>query len=548
MLNEEKCMIRIDRRQLIATSALGLGGLLLPAGQLAAQALSAARGFTHNVASGEPDTDSVLLWTRFVGSGASAHVRAQIAETPDFARIIATNEMITGPWRDWTAKITLDGLAPGRRYHYRFIGDDGSISPTGLTRTLPAGRTARFNLGIFSCSNLPFGEFNAYGHAAARDEIDAVMHLGDYFYEYKRGNYPADSARWDLVQPQTEILALADYRLRYASYRADPNLQAVHNRHPMIVSMDDHESSNDSWEGGAQNHQADEGEWHTRRAAAIQAWREWMPVDDQPYKSYQIGTLGTLFRTDTRLLMRSAEPEIEALFAERDVQAALARFKRERWRDPAVTMMGTTQESWLAHGLKASVRAKTRWQVVGTGTIMGETFMPRQAASWLKPDASEREKRYTLAGLELAKAGLPFNFDNWGGYPAARSRLLAGAQAASANLIMLAGDSHNAWAYELSNNGRPAGVEFAGHAVTSPGYEASTKGTDPAVIAAAIVQSSPELKWADTSRRGYMALTLTPEAATNEWVFMQTIAERSLATQPSHRMRVRPGKAKLETV
>lgn len=422
------------------------------------------------------------------------------------------------------------------------------MSPVGRTKTLPAGAEPRFNLAVFSCSNLPFGEFNAYGHAAARDDIDLTMHLGDYFYEYKRGAYPDNNARWDLVQPQTEVLSLADYRLRYASYRADPQLQAIHNRHPMIASMDDHESANDSWEGGAQNHQPDEGDWNVRKAAAFQAYREWMPVDDMPYKTYDLGDLGTIFRTDTRLIARSSEFDTDALFKAPDIAAALAAFKAKAWRDPAQTMMGTTQESWLTHGLKASVRGKKRWQIVGTGTIMGETYMPREAASWLPADAGERAKRYTLGGIELAKAGLPFNFDNWGGYPAARARLLGAAQAAGANLVMLSGDSHNAWAYELANNGRPAGVEFAGHAVTSPGYESSTKGTDPQVIAAAIVRSSPELKWADTSRRGYMALTLTPNAATNEWVFMQTIAERSTATQRPHRMRVKAGAAKLETV
>jgi alkaline phosphatase D len=542
-------MIHIDRRQLIATAAFGVGGLMLPGGAAMAQAWLAARGFTHNVASGEPDVDSVLLWTRFVGSGKSAHVRAEISETPDFATIIAKNEMITGPWRDWTVKITLDGLQPGRRYHYRFVAENGSMSPVGRTKTLPAGTVSAFNLAVFSCSNLPFGMFNAYGHAAARDDIDLVMHLGDYFYEYKRGGYPDDNPRWDLVQPQTELIHLADYRLRYASYRTDPDLQAIHNRHPMIVSMDDHESANDSWEGGAQNHQPDEeGVWSARRAAAMQAYREWMPIDDAPYKSYEIGALGTLFRTDTRLLMRSSEPEIDNLFGATDVQAALAKFKRERWPDPAVTMMGTTQESWLAHGLKASARAKKRWQVVGTGTIMGETYMPGEAVNWIAKDAAERSKRYTLNGIELAKAGLPFNFDNWGGYPAARARLLDAAQAAPANLVMLAGDSHNAWAYELSNRGRAVGVEFAGHAVTSPGYESSTQGTDPKVIAAALVKSSPELKWCDTSRRGYMRLALAPDVATNEWVFMDTIKTRSMAVGTAHRMRVKAGTAKLETV
>jgi alkaline phosphatase D len=541
-------MIRIDRRQLIATSAFGIGGLLLPGGQLAAQVLAVARGFTHNVASGEPDNESVLLWTRYVGGGNSARVRAEISEAPDFLRIVARNEMITGPWRDWTVKITLDGLAPARRYHYRFIAEDGTISPVGRTKTLPVGRTANFNLAVFSCSNLPFGMFNAYGHAAARDDIDLTMHLGDYFYEYKRGNYPDNNPRWDLIQPQTEIISLADYRLRYASYRADPDLQAIHNRHPMIASMDDHESSNDSWEGGAQNHQSDEGDWNTRRSAAIQAYREWMPIDDTPYKAYELGDLGTLFRTETRLNTRSPEADVDGLLTAPDVAAALAAFKRDKWIDPAITMMGTTQESWLAHGLKASVRAKKAWQLVGTGTIMGQTFMPAEAENWLAKDSPERSKRFTLNGITLAKAGLPFNFDNWGGYPAARARLLSAAQAASANLIMLAGDSHNAWAYELSNNGRGAGVEFAGHSVTSPGYESSTKGTDPKTVAAAVMKASPELKWADTSRRGYMRLSLTPTAATNDWVFMDTIATRSLASSAVHRMRVKPGAAKLETV
>jgi alkaline phosphatase D len=542
-------MIRIDRRQLITTAAFGLGGLVLPGGVAMAQVLSAARGFTHNVASGEPDVDSVLLWTRYVGDGGSAHVRAQISDTPDFARVIATNEMITGPWRDWTVKITLDGLMAGRRYHYRFVAADGSMSPVGRTKTLPIGAVQRVNLAVLSCSNIGFGYFNAYAHAAARSDLDLWVHLGDYLYEARLGIYPSlqEAVRPTEIVPTTELLHLADYRMRYAGYRSDPDLQALHARHPMIASMDDHESGNDSWEGGAQAHQADEGDWNIRRAAAIQAYREWMPIDDAPYKAYQLGDLGTFFRTDTRLLMRSSEPEIDAVFKEADVQAALAKFKRERWADPAVTMMGTTQESWLAHGLKASVRAKKRWQIVGTGTIMGETYMPREAGVWLKPDAPDRNKQYILRGIEFTKASLPFNFDNWGGYPAARGRLLSAAQAASANLVMLAGDSHNAWAYELSNKGRAVGVEFAGHAVTSPGYEYSSS-ADPKVVAAALLKSSPELKWADTSRRGYMALTLTPTAATNEWVFMQTVTTRSLATQGSHRMRVKPGVAKLETV
>ncbi|MDB5713219.1 MAG: alkaline phosphatase [Sphingomonadales bacterium] len=541
-------MNRIDRRQLITTAAFGLGGLMLPTGSLFAQVLSTARGFTHNVASGEPATDSILLWARFVGQGDSAHVKVEVSETTDFKRIVAGGQMITGPWRDWTAKITVDGLSPGSTYHYRFIGEDGAISPTGRTRTLPQGSVDRFNIAIFSCSNLPTGEFNAYAHAARRDDIDVLLHLGDYLYENKPRDFPVATGRRDRVEPLGELLSLADYRLRYASYRADPNLQAIHNRHPMILSMDDHESANDSWEGGAGNHEPAEGDWTVRKLMALQAYREWLPVGDQPYNSYDIGNLATLFRTETRLLARSHQPDVARLLTSPDVPAALSSFRKGPWRDPAMTMMGTTQESWLTHGLRASTATGKRWQIVGVGTIVGETFMPREAAQWLAPDMPQRAKSYTLGGLEMTKAGLPFNYDNWSGYPAARARLLGAAQQANANLLVVSGDSHNAWSYELSNDGKRAGVEFAGHAVSSNGYETSTRGTDPKIIAAAMVRSSPELKWCDTSQRGYMMLTLTKTAATNEWIFMQTVATPSIAIQPSHRMRVRLGSATLETV
>jgi alkaline phosphatase D len=542
-------MIRIDRRQLIATAAFGLGGLILPGGALLAQTLLGARGFTHNVASGEPGTDSMLFWTRFVGTGDSAHVKVEVSETTDFARVVSGGEMITGPWRDWTAKITVDGLSPGKTYHYRFIGEDGAISPVGRTRTLPQDDVRRFRIGVFSCANLPAGEFNAYAHAAGRDDVDVMLHLGDYFYENKReGNTLTASPRWDRIQPQTKLLSLADYRLRYASYRMEPALQALHNRHAMILSMDDHELADDAWEGGAGDHLAGDGDWITRKLAAAQAYREWLPVDDLPYKAYDIGGLATLFRTDTRMLARSQYPATAKLLASSDVSAALAAFRDGPWRDPAATMMGTTQESWLAHGLQASTAARKPWQIVGVGTIVGQSYMPEEAASWLSPDATALAKRYIPAGVELAKAGLSFNFDNWGGYPAARGRLLAAGQRAKANLVVLSGDSHNAWAYELRNADKRAGVEFAGHAVCSNGFEVPTKGTDPKIIAAAMLRTSPELKWCDTSKRGYMMLTLTPTAATNEWIFMQSVATPNIVTQPSHRMRVIAGSATLETL
>ena len=534
--------IRIDRRSLILTGTLGLGAYAIPG--FAQGPNWIADGFTHSVASGEPGATSMLLWTRYVGKGDSAKLRVEVSESADFARLTAGGEAITGPWRDWTTKIVVTGLKPGTRYHYRFVAPDGSFSPVGRTRTLPQGDAARFGIAVFSCSNLGFGYFNAYAHAAARDDIDLAVHLGDYIYEYPQGNYPAlDQVVANRLQlPATEIFHLADYRLRYASYRADPDLQALHAAKPMLIQWDDHESANDSWEGGAQNHTpGKEGDWNLRRGAAMQAWREWMPVSDEPWKAYEIGTLATLLRTETRLLGRTKPYSAGSFFEAADPVAALKAFRDGAWQDPAMTMMGWEQEAWIAAELKRSVKAGTRWQVTGFGTIMGRQVAPKQAMEWLKPDAPESSKRYVKAGVTLASVGLPSNLDNWGGYPAARARFLKAAQAANANLVVIAGDSHNAWAYDLAQDGKPAGVEFAGHAVTSPGYESSTA-TDPKVIARALVDANPELKWCDTSRRGYMAMTLTPHTVRNDWMFADTVRQRTPAASIGHTATVRRGR------
>lgn len=537
----------IDRRALLTTAAFGIGGLILPGGSLAAQSLLGATGFTHGVASGEPDSDSMLLWTRYVSaSGAPSKVRAEISTSPDFARLAGGGQMTTGPWRDHTVKITVDGLSPGTRYFYRFIGPDGTVSPIGRTRTLPVGKTAKFNIAVFSCSNLGFGFFNAYGHAAARDEIDLVVHLGDYFYEYGRGEYDSGAEFAKRILPETEIYDLADYRLRYASYRADPDLQALHAAFPMIASPDDHESANDSWEGGAENHQPDEGNWSSRKNVATQVWHEWMPVSELPWKSYDIGDLATYFRTDTRTIARSRQNSYASIIRGHDPDQALAAFRDGAWQDPAATMMGTEQENWLWHAFRRASQEKKTWHVLGVGTNIGYNATPPDALDWLEPDTSERTKSYFRNGIAAGKAGLPYNLDNWGGYPKAKSRLLSAAQSVDANLIAVTGDSHNAWAFDLIEGGKAAGVEFGGHSVTSPGIESATGARDPDKIVRSLVANSKELRWADPSNRGYMLVSLTPAAASNEWVFMETVKARSTATKASHRMKVRPGRKVLE--
>lgn len=538
--------LQIDRRSLLVTAGFGLGGLIIPGGSAAAQALLGLTGFTHNVASGEPGPDSVLLWTRYVNpAGGTSRVSVEISETEDFAKVVGGGQMNTGPWRDHTVKITVDGLQPGKWHWFRFIAPDGSKSPVGRTKTLPVGKVANFGIAAFSCSNIGYGEFNAYGHAAQRKDIDLLLHMGDYIYEYGRGGYdnPTFAGR---VFPSSEIYNLADYRLRYSAYRSDPQLQALHAAFPMIANTDDHEGANDSWEGGAQNHTPDEGDWSPRRNAAMQVWREWLPVGEQPWKEYPIGDLATYYRTDTRMVARSRPLGWAEIQRGADIPKAIADFKAGAWADPAATMMGSEQESWL---YKAFARNKSAWTVLGVGTNVGYTYSPDNSLDWLPAGTSEGTKNYVRQGMLAAKAGMPNNLDNWGGYPAARSRLLAAAQRAGANLVVITGDSHNGWAFDLPEGGRPAGVEFGGHSVTSPGYENATKGTDPMTVAKGVVgDGKGELKWMDASNRGYMKITLTPQVASNEWVFMETVASKSLATKASHRMSVHKGRNVLDAV
>ncbi len=535
--------IHVDRRSLLLTGALGLGAYAIPGFARIATVL-ALGGFTHSVASGEPGPDTMLLWTRYVpADGGAAKLRVELSETEDFARVVAGGQAITGPWRDHTAKITVEGLAPGTRYFYRFIAPDGAFSPVGRTKTLPQGDVREFRIAVFSCSNMVFGYFNAYAHAARRDDVDLWTHLGDYFYEYDRHRYfprhGAVDGRWP--EPDGELIHLADYRLRYASYRSDPDLQALHAAKPMIMQLDDHELANDSWEGGAEGHNRGEGDWGARKAAAMQAYHEWLPVSETPWATYEIGDLATFFRTETRLTGRTRQPDPLPLLDAPDPVKALTAFRDGPWQDPAASMMGSEQEAWLDHAMAASIHAGQRWQIVAFGTIMGHVRVPDDAMTWVKPHATKRAKRYFEKGVIGSKLGLPLTYDNWGGYPAARARFLKSAQGMAANLVLLCGDSHNAWAFDLAQDGRPAGIEFAGHSVTAPGLERTTAPA-PELVAAAMLRANAELKWCDTSRRGYMATTITRDRVRNDWVFMDSVLARGTGASVGYGASVERGR------
>lgn len=538
----------------LATSRRGLlKGIGLGAGLLATP-LAAQRdepGFNWGVASGEPSAGGVLLWSRYVASQ-PVMLRWEVTD-PATGKTVAGGEVEARPESDWCVKARAEGLAPGNWYSYRFFDPAGNSSPEGRTRTLPAGPVDRFRLAVFSCSNIGFGWFNAYRHAAEANEFDLVVHTGDYLYEYPAGTYPSPeqtlAAR--VVNPAHEIVALSDYRARHAIYRRDPDLQRLTQLYPMIMVWDDHESTNDSYADGAQNHQPEnEGDWSQRKGVAMQAYREWLPVSDDDWASYEIGDLATIFRLETRLTARSKQFSLADLLKGKEkpeeAVAALEAFRQGDYLDPSRTLMGAAQEAWLAEGLKRSRSAGKRWQVLAQQVLVGSSRAPSLLDAAISDKLPDFIRQRLTTARMAGEAGIPSNLDAWDGYPAARERLFRASLEADADLVVLAGDTHNAWAFELDQGGERVGVEFGGQSVSSPGLE-SYLGAIPADrLARGLIEENPQLKWVDTAQRGYMAIELSPTAASSEYRFLGTVRQRSTALAGTRRVRSPAGSRILE--
>lgn len=294
-----------------------------------------AAGFQHGVASGDPLADRVILWSRLSGYTGTVEARLEVATNPDFSRVVRKLTLTTSSARDFTLKADVDGLEPGTHYYYRFRTDQHD-SAVGRTRTLPAAGVEAVRLAVVSCSNYPAGYFNVYRALGHYNDLDAVLHLGDYIYEYPENGYASErAAEFDrVVDPKSEILSLDDYRRRYRQYRSDPDLQYAHGRLPFIVIWDDHEITNDAWVDGAQNHSADEGDYHTRVAVALQAFYEWLPVREpdsgaleSPFRAFDFGGLATLAMIESRLTARQ-----QPVNSSSDLNPAMSWYRRESRR------------------------------------------------------------------------------------------------------------------------------------------------------------------------------------------------------------------------
>jgi alkaline phosphatase D len=494
-------MRKISRRGFMATSGAALGALpLIRSIDSLAQVTNPV--FRHGIASGDPLSDRVILWTRVTPKSATntETVKWVLARDPKLTQVVKLGEFQTTVARDYTVKVDVTGLQPATAYYYRFESM-GERSAIGRTRTLPQAGVSRVRLGVVSCSNLPQGYFNAYGCLANRPDLDAIIHLGDYTYEYANEQY-GDGTRFGRIpEPNKETVALQDYRARHAQYKMDPDSLEIHRQHPFIVTWDDHEFGNNSWRGGAQNHDASEGDWTARRSAAQQAYYEWMPIREDAqtqlsriYRTFRFGNLATLYMLDTRIVGRDEQAPREDA-TKIDV--------------PNRQLLGAEQEQWLAEQLVASVKNQARWNLLGQQVM----FAPQ------------------------SRVGAPsVSPDTWDGYRAARGRVFdMFARAKADNLCVLTGDVHSSWAYDLprqpfdgydkATGKGSVGVEFAGTSVTSPSNLG--RGPEGPKQLADLVAARPHLHYADGRYRGYFIVDLTRERLQTDFYAVATIEERS---------------------
>lgn len=506
------------------------------------KAVAANVAFDHGVASGDPLSDRVMLWTRISGAEAGEiDVRWTVAADDGMESVISEGVVRTGADRDYTVKVDADGLRSGQSVWYQFEVD-GVKSPLGQSKTLPRGAVEAVKFAVVSCANHPYGFFHVYREIAAREDLDAVVHLGDYIYEYGLGEYATEKAEelGRVPVPETETITLDDFRRRHAQYKSDADSMAMHARHPLIAIWDDHEVGNDSWRGGALNHQPDEGRWESRRDAAVQAYLEWMPIrakhnreHTRIFRSFQFGDLLTLVMLDTRLFGRDLQPDVGEEVTAESIAAAMS--------DPERRVLGRRQESWLRHSLTEA--QNTTWQVIGQQVLVTplrspdlEPLLDTELPSMLPPEDIERF-------IAMSKTNPPLLLDTWDGYPVARQDFLKDLYEYALNPVVLSGDLHTPLAGELvpSGHSKPVAVEFMTGSVTSPGFAEYLPEKTPGAVRNATLELNRNLSYMDTDHRGWMCLTITHQSCGAEWHLLNSVHEKNYSSILDKRLSVRAG-------
>lgn len=547
-------MTKITRRGLLgaaATGTLSVAACATPAPAAPKTAPYAGEvEFLHGVASGDPLADRVILWTRVTPKSGTGPIPVtyEVTDPAAPAAPILTGTATASESRDFCVKVDVTGLKPGTAYLYKFkvATEAGEIvSREGRTKTTSATGSAPVRMGVVSCSNWQFGFFNAYEALSREEDLDVIIHLGDYFYEYGVDGYGGEVATsiGREHDPVTEVVTLADYRMRHAQYKTDPNLQAAHAKAPWICTWDDHESTNNSYRTGAQNHNPEDGEgdWTDRKQAAIQAYFEWQPLREPAagnitsavWRSFTFGDVATIHALESRLTGRSPDVSwFDALAGVTDQEVMQQRVAEtlRTIRDPSRTMLGAEQEAWLAGELKSSVEKGKSWQVLANQVVMASTTLPNFQKTLTPEQLAAQDNGFVKTLLGFSTLGLPFNLDAWDGFPAARERLYAGAAAANAKLVTLAGDTHTAWVNTLQDaQGEQRGVEFGCTSITSPGSGAYIK--DIPDLGEQVMAANEDVVWHDPFSRGYTIVTLTPEAARAEYRTVSNILSHDYSVE-----------------
>lgn len=505
----------LDRRQMIGT------GLALGAAATAPEgAVAATSPFQHGVASGEPTANSMLLWTRLTGVG-EAGGRWSIASDPGMRNVVARGRFVAEAERDFTVKVEPSGLKPGTDYWYRFEAA-GAVSPIGQTRTLPVGRLDELNLVLTCCAMYTMGRFHGYRAIAQRAHLDAVLFVGDYIYEYGPSNYPG-MATLRPADPPHDTLMLSDYRRRFAQARSDVDLQAAHARAPWICTWDDHEIANDDWTGGAQGHAADrQGDWEIRKAAAVRAYYEWMPIrDPAPGAAYDIqraaafGDLATLIVPETRLKAReqqlNVQRDLDYLPGADGAKVPDIEGFRRKIAAPERQMLGGQQLNWIAREMEESVAAGRPWVLLGSATIMGHYDYPDM--SDFAPESGQLKGFFEMTRLQIPL----LNLDAWSGYTAERQRVYDIIRRTGARTVVLSGDSHMAFANELHDAHGQVALEVAATTITGPSLGAVLAMND-APLGERLAANNRDIAWCDHRAIGFIALRLTRESVEADFI------------------------------
>jgi alkaline phosphatase D len=470
--------------------------------------------FRHGVASGDPLGDGVIIWTRVsIDTGGPVEVTWRVGADPDLLEVVSSGADIADPGADHTVKVEVTGLEPATTYFYSFEVL-GERSPIGRTRTLPVGECDRLRFAVCCCAKYTAGYFNAYSRIAARPDLDFVLHLGDYIYEYPTHDGKALGLQIGReMDPAHECITLEDYRKRYALHRRDPDVQRLHAIHPMISTLDDHEFCNDTWREGAKYHDPEtDGPWSERKEAALQAWHEWLPVRPPDvndlgriYRSFSLGGLADLILLDGR--------------SYRDEQVS-----GDRLDDKDRTVLGKEQYEWLVSQL---ARSGAAWRLIANSVMIGQVF------TGFLPD--EVGRPLSEVGI-LTHRDLGPDPDQWDGYPAERERLFKFMEETPiTNSVFLSGDVHTAWAVDLKRDPfeadeKPLAVEFVSASVTSENLDEEMH-TEPRTVSVDIerqvVDDNPHVRWVELDSHGYVLVAITNKQVQADWYFVETLRRRS---------------------